>query len=248
MGVHPKLAAQNQANADAAKERRAQIWQYRILGYSQRKIARVMNLSPSTVNEHCKRAVQEFEAQTADFVQQWSTLMTERTEEIVAFQFQVMTNQKPPGWDKAHGPDSDDPREWEGYDVETRLSAARDLIKTLESLRKQLGIDAPEKHAVAVAAVDLRDVSGEELVRETGSLLAGLRTRSIDGVARDLEVERSNGSAAGHPGHQSAARGPTATDSPPATSEDQLTPERGPEDQDPGDNGRDGDTPVRSQG
>lgn len=61
--VDPVTRARNAQTAAEAAERRAQIWELYKVGTSARAIARVMDLSPSTVLGAIKRVVQEYDRQ-----------------------------------------------------------------------------------------------------------------------------------------------------------------------------------------
>lgn len=178
MGANGALMKRNAIAHEAAKETRVQIWELRIAGRSIGQIAKQMGLAKSTVHQHLKNTVRELEDEIREHALDWTHLLIGRTERIAGLQYQTAMGLIKDG----EGEDAPKPS------LELRLQAARDLLRTIESTRKMMGLDAPERHEVAsVSAVELRELSGPDLAREVGGLLSGMRTMDPGALERALE-------------------------------------------------------------
>lgn len=206
-GPSSKVANRGFRKANSQREAEAlelsvQVWELRKAGLSQSQIAKQLDIKPSKVRAAYERVINRMKQELGENAEAWIQLHIARLEEAVAFQMRVMKGfdvrpiaikERDPVRDDVNPDDYEDerdiPREVPvtAYpSIDERLSAARDIVKSGESLRKLLGIDAPERKEVAltgvVGSVDLRELGGEELVKETNLLLSQLRTRDPEQV------------------------------------------------------------------
>lgn len=165
-----KQQLQNHRNQQVAEgmETSLTVWQYRKAGLSFAQIARQMDMSRSGVHDAFKRAVKMFRDELREEVSDHVQLQIARLEDVASFQFRVMNNVKAKPKDGEEEPPDFTPEE--------RLTAARDIVRTSESLRKMLGLDQPEDHRFAVAVGSLEEMSGAELWKEHDAAAAPLRT------------------------------------------------------------------------
>lgn len=177
-------------------ETSAKVWELKKAGLSFRQIAAQLDMSQSGVHEAYKRVIRNLKDELAENADDWLHLQIGRLEEVVSFQIRVMRGMdvrpKEVRGRRASSSNEDmDPEEAEREEsvlayptIEERLAAARDVVKSGESLRKMLGIDAPERSDVnvrgVVGTVDLTELAGPELEKETKALVAGLRTLSTE--------------------------------------------------------------------
>ncbi len=198
-GEHKYLRKANAARVAQGLETSAKVWEMKKAGLSFRQIGAQLGLSPSGAHEAYKRVIRGLKEELAENADDWLHLQIGRLEEVVAFQIRVMRGMdvRPKELRErdelrkrdSNGEDDEGEREISELafpSVEDRLAAARDVVKSGESLRKMLGIDAPEKSDVhvrgVVGTVDLTELAGEELEKETAALVSGLKTLPDDQV------------------------------------------------------------------
>lgn len=190
-GEGPNLRKANAEREAEGLETSAKVWELRKAGLSFRQIGQQLGLSASGAHEAYKRVIRNLKEELAENAEDWLHLEIGRMEEVAAFQIRVMRGMdvrpkelrdRDPikeGEENKENPQREVPAT-AFPSLEERLAAAAAVVKTGESLRKMLGIDAPEKSDVnvrsLVGTVDLTELAGEELARETGALLSGLRT------------------------------------------------------------------------
>jgi hypothetical protein len=190
-GEGPNLRRTNAQRKAEGLETSAKVWELKKAGLSFRQIGLQIGLSPSGAHEAYKRVIRALKEELAENADDWLHLEIGRLEEAVAFQIRVMRGldvrpkelkERDPikeGEEDKENPERETPP-LVFPSIEERLAAARDVVKSGESLRKMLGIDAPEKSDVnltgIVGTVDLTELAGEELEKETGALIAGLKT------------------------------------------------------------------------
>lgn len=192
-------------------ETSAKVWELRKAGLSFRQIGQQLGLSASGAHEAYKRVIRQLREELAENADDWLHLEIGRIEEAVAFQIRVMRGmdvrpkelrERDPVKEGEDPTNPDAERETPPLafpSIEERLAAARDVVKTGESLRKMLGIDAPEKSDVnvrgLVGTIDLTELAGEELAKETGALVAGLKTLPEEAARALLTSGNGNGSS-----------------------------------------------------
>lgn len=187
-------------------ETSVKVWEMKKAGLSFRQIATQLGMSPSGTHEAYKRVIKQMKEELAENAEDWLQLQLARMEEVAAFQFRVMKGMdiRSPELKERHRREAEergeDPDKLEVPlsalpTIEERLGASRDLVKTGESLRKMLGLDAPEKSDLRVTGVvgtiDLTELGPEELLRETQTLGTGLRTLPAEEYARLMGGEDS---------------------------------------------------------
>lgn len=190
-GEGPNLRKANAQREAEGLETSAKVWELKKAGLSFRQIANQLGLSPSGAHEAYKRVIRQLKEELAESADDWLHLHIGRLEEVVSLQIRVARGMdvrpqelrdRDPILEEDKG--KENPRREvpaTAYPtIEERLAAARDIAKTGESLRKLLGIDAPEKSDVRVqgiiGTVNLAELGGEELLKEADALGAGLKT------------------------------------------------------------------------
>lgn len=201
-GEGPNLRRHNAQKEAEGLETSAKVWELKKAGLSFRQIGLQLGLSPSGAHEAYKRVIRNLQQELAENADDWLHLQIGRLEEVVAFQIRVMRGMDVrPKELKERDPVKEGGEEGEREvsvlafpSIEERLAAGRDIVKSGESLRKMLGIDAPEKSDVnlrgMVGTVDLTELAGKELEKETIALVAGLKTLPED-AARALLTDGS---------------------------------------------------------
>lgn len=214
-GEGPNLRQTNAQRKAEGLETSAKVWELKKAGLSFRQIGQQLGMSPSGAHEAYKRVIRALKEELAENADDWLHLQIGRLEESVAFQIRVMRGldvrpkelrDRDPIKEGEEGKENPErePSVLAFPSVEERLAAARDVVKSGESLRKMLGIDAPEKSDVnlhgLVGTVDLTELGGEELEKETGALVAGLKTLPADAARALLTQGNHNGDGDAEPG------------------------------------------------
>ena len=140
----------NNAQEQAAEERRAKAWELRVRGKTITAISKELGVSVSTAHKYIKQAVESFREDTRELVEQHRKAQLQRLD-IAIERLMPMVD---------------------GADDKLSLDAM-DRLDKLERRRSQLlGLDEPEKHSHAVSAsVKATPAAAASLVREKfGSL------------------------------------------------------------------------------